>query len=298
MSSLHPGFRFDLSNALGRIGELAEQGRNMRPTATDPLTDPNALMDAWLGGEIELHVKLGGRAGLAGPDKCEFCVRLQYRRASGEATPGDRRGGAVPCVSDFYVDPSRGREEWLGRPVLVAVVDLRQQHKHMHGSPACVAVGLERADLCPVCSPETGHLEPTGGFGGVPGLGVEHGTFLCDDEVDGVFLARRELPGRSAASADERPCQVVEGGSIVAGDVAQEQPPAHRDWCDFLNDYGEAVAFGFVLRPRGKEWLTVSVASAGLDLSLQSVGVNYRLSPLEPRAIERPTIHRQQTTRL
>src|ERR1700683_1708897 len=129
MSSLHPGIRFDLSNALGRIGELAEQGRNMRPTATDPLTDPNALMDAWLGGEIELHVKLGVRAGLAGRDKCEFCVRLQYRRASGEATPGDRRGGAVPCVRDFYVDPSRGREEWLGRAGVCGGVALWPQEQ-------------------------------------------------------------------------------------------------------------------------------------------------------------------------
>jgi hypothetical protein len=260
------------------VGELAEQLKNEDAAAIAPLLDADALIRAWLGGDLQLHLKLRFRPELPSADKCQLCAGLEV---FGSPPKSDGPQHAVPRVRDFYVDSGGERPEWLDRPVLVGVVDARQKRKRVPCSGAsAVVVGLTPTHLRPICSPNSGQLAWQSP--------VEFGSLLVDREGHGVFLLPRELAssrGRPPA-ANKCPGEMLDRRAVVAGDVAQQQAPAQRHRRNVVDDYGEAVTFRVVLRMKGAYWISVSVAAPGVDVSLERLGVDYRAKPLEPRAVK------------
>jgi hypothetical protein len=81
-------------------------------------------------------------------------------------------------------------------------------------------------------------------------------TVVCDSvledrEVDGPFLLRLELAGRHPSTANQRPRQMIQCGSVVARDVSQEQAPAHWNRSKLLDYDCEAMSLRVVLGSEG-----------------------------------------------
>ncbi len=268
-------------DARGLFGELAQElpNEHTRPTVPVPKADPVA--DAWRHGEARLHLKLGIGTKASRIDKCDLCADLQRITPTPPVLGAAQH--AVPHVRDFYIDPAGESPEWLNRPVLVAAVEAREKHKRVQRSlTGAVKVRLTPTHLCEVCSPDAGEL-----LGKAP---VVFDSILEDREGNGVFLLRSELSGGRAPSTDERPRKVVERGPVVVGDIPEQQTPTDRHGFDVLDQDGEAVAFWVVLHPDGAYRIRVTVSCPGLNVSLQRLGVDYCLCPLEPRTLEQRVV--------
>jgi hypothetical protein len=275
----------DLVDAGWLFGELPQERKDKDAGHLAPSLEADAVTDGWLRGDVQLHLKLGITTRLPAPHKCHLCAHIQR---VGPAFPtGLVEQRKVPKVRDFYIDTAGESPEWLDRPVLIASIDARQKHKRVVSSRATVR--LTPTQLCRICAPNAGKL--------LPKAFVVFDSVLEDREGDGLFLLSRQLARGCLAARDERPCQVVERGPVVVGDVPEKQSPARGDRRNLLDDDGEAVAFRLVLRSEGPYWISVSVACAGLDVSLQRLGVDYRLRPLQPSALK-PEIdgHDQEPT--
>jgi hypothetical protein len=285
----------DLDNFVRRLREPVKQLGNRISDPQGPLVEPNKITDAWACGDSNFHINVGIRPHLPGGDVCQLCIDLQWVRTP---PPNEARYYAIPLVRDFYFQTCGVSPNWLNRPVLVASVDARKDHKRVPepGSSA-IAVRLNPTHLCAVCSRDAGQLEATLRRCRDANLGVEYISVLTDRKVDGFFLPVVQDAGRRASSIDKCPSKMVKRGTVVIGGIPENESPANRNGINALCNNAEPVTLRVILRSGNPERIGVSLHTPSLDLSLQRLRVSHPSRPLEPSAVEHTIMHKSEPIR-
>jgi hypothetical protein len=232
------------------------------------------LIERWLDGDLWLHVSVGIRSGSSDVETRQFCAWFKRCPRINETEPRDGaiRNGVEPERAFLW-----NKDDQLQPPVLVFIGELEQDVQDVASATLlpCV-VRLNLPDDCDVCTPRAGEL-------GLDGL-VEPIAGVANGEIDPLLLMLTEVRGSPALV--DRPSQMFERAAVVVDDVPEEESPRDRDLTDLGKRNDDAVTLSVVALRQPEPRLVVGVSHELIDVALESVRIDYCLSPLEPGAAE------------